>query len=477
MSRLALAIPRRFRALGPSVAESRVAGSAGPGQRPAAPVASTINRQRSSELRGGRTVARSQARQGRGGAACLGGGARLELPRWRRHAGEGAVARPARQPVGSRDVARAARHLPGPPGAAADPILEDDRHPARRAPRRSTSASRPSTRSSCPASFPGSKCGPRYSVGDLARAVRDRDEAVARGDFEGAYELQTDDAQLAARIVHPPLRTWLLDDERARLHRRRGPVAVRRRPDGRRPDRVLARLSLRAASTGSRQAYGAGLAPDRPSGCRRVVEETYRGVLAPPAWAGLRLSDLSLWCSLRTSRMSSTAEAMTATRDPRISHCGQEALDRGHPKAPGSLTRAGRQIPILLRRGSRRVGVHQNTRSDDKTHAHAADDDDGPSPGGATSPRPHGQALSEPALGSAHARAGEKAARQLKHAPRAPHNPGWHRSAGQVTRAAQRHTAYILIAGDHLSTTRRGVIVPSGWPVSAAVTRDVDPYR
>ena len=52
---------------------------------------------------------------------------------------------------------------------------------------------------------------PRYSVGDLARAVRDRDEAVGRGDFEGAYELQTDDAHLAARLVHPPLRAWLLD--------------------------------------------------------------------------------------------------------------------------------------------------------------------------------------------------------------------------------------------------------------------------
>ena len=52
---------------------------------------------------------------------------------------------------------------------------------------------------------------PRYSVGDLARAVRDRDEAVARGDFEGAYELQTDDAQLAADIVHPQLRAWLLE--------------------------------------------------------------------------------------------------------------------------------------------------------------------------------------------------------------------------------------------------------------------------
>jgi hypothetical protein len=52
---------------------------------------------------------------------------------------------------------------------------------------------------------------PRYSVGDLARAVRDRDEAVARGDFDGAYELHTDDAQLAADIVHPQLRAWLLE--------------------------------------------------------------------------------------------------------------------------------------------------------------------------------------------------------------------------------------------------------------------------
>jgi hypothetical protein len=52
---------------------------------------------------------------------------------------------------------------------------------------------------------------PRYSVGDLAQAVRDRDEAVARGDFEGAYELRTDDAQLAARFVDSQLRAWLLE--------------------------------------------------------------------------------------------------------------------------------------------------------------------------------------------------------------------------------------------------------------------------
>jgi hypothetical protein len=52
---------------------------------------------------------------------------------------------------------------------------------------------------------------PRYSVGDLARAVRDRDEAVARGDFAGAYELQTDDTQLAARLLDPQLQRWLLE--------------------------------------------------------------------------------------------------------------------------------------------------------------------------------------------------------------------------------------------------------------------------
>jgi hypothetical protein len=52
---------------------------------------------------------------------------------------------------------------------------------------------------------------PRYSVGDLARAVRDRDEAVARGDFEGAYDLQTDDSELATHLVDPHLRAWLLE--------------------------------------------------------------------------------------------------------------------------------------------------------------------------------------------------------------------------------------------------------------------------
>ena len=62
-----------------------------------------------------------------------------------------------------------------------------------------------------PGILPRIEVRPRYSVGDLARAVRERDEAVGRGDFEGAYELQTDDAQLAARIMHPPLRAWLLD--------------------------------------------------------------------------------------------------------------------------------------------------------------------------------------------------------------------------------------------------------------------------
>ncbi len=62
-----------------------------------------------------------------------------------------------------------------------------------------------------PRILPRIEVRPRYSVGDLARAVRDRDEAVGRGDFEGAYELQTDDAQLAARIVYPPLRAWLLE--------------------------------------------------------------------------------------------------------------------------------------------------------------------------------------------------------------------------------------------------------------------------
>ena len=106
---------------------------------------------------------------------------------------------PARQQVGSRHVARALRHLPGPPGAAVDLILEDintrpgGHHASRQARRR------PSTRSSCPASFPGSKCGRDTALATSARAVRDRDEAVGRGDFEGAYELQTDDAQLAAR--------------------------------------------------------------------------------------------------------------------------------------------------------------------------------------------------------------------------------------------------------------------------------------
>jgi hypothetical protein len=62
-----------------------------------------------------------------------------------------------------------------------------------------------------PRILPRIEVRPRYSVGDLARAVRDRDEAVARGDFDGAYDLQTDDAQLAVRIVHPQLRTWLLE--------------------------------------------------------------------------------------------------------------------------------------------------------------------------------------------------------------------------------------------------------------------------
>jgi hypothetical protein len=62
-----------------------------------------------------------------------------------------------------------------------------------------------------PRILPRIELRPRYSVGHLSQAVRDRDEAVARGDFEGAYDLQTDDTQLAARIVHPPLRTWLLE--------------------------------------------------------------------------------------------------------------------------------------------------------------------------------------------------------------------------------------------------------------------------
>jgi hypothetical protein len=62
-----------------------------------------------------------------------------------------------------------------------------------------------------PGIFPRVEVRPRYSVGDLGRAARDRDQAVARRDFEGAYELQTDDAQLAARIMHPPLQAWLLE--------------------------------------------------------------------------------------------------------------------------------------------------------------------------------------------------------------------------------------------------------------------------
>jgi hypothetical protein len=62
-----------------------------------------------------------------------------------------------------------------------------------------------------PGIVPWIEVRPRYSIGDLARAVRERDEAVARGDFEGAYDLQTDDAQLAARIVDPALRGWLLE--------------------------------------------------------------------------------------------------------------------------------------------------------------------------------------------------------------------------------------------------------------------------
>lgn len=52
---------------------------------------------------------------------------------------------------------------------------------------------------------------PRYRVGDLTQAVRERDEAVARGDFEGAYDVQTDDAQLAARLVDAQMRAWLLE--------------------------------------------------------------------------------------------------------------------------------------------------------------------------------------------------------------------------------------------------------------------------
>jgi hypothetical protein len=62
-----------------------------------------------------------------------------------------------------------------------------------------------------PGILPRVEVRPRYSLGDLGRAVQDRDAAVARGDFEGAYELQSDDAQLAARIMHAPLRAWLLE--------------------------------------------------------------------------------------------------------------------------------------------------------------------------------------------------------------------------------------------------------------------------
>ena len=137
-----------------------------------------------------------------------------------------------------------------------------------------------------PGILPRIEVRPRYSVGDLARAVRDRDEAVARGDFEGAYELQTDDAA-AGRAHHAPAAAGVAArDERARLHHRRGPVALRRRPDGRWPDRVLARLSLRAARADpaervERAWRRTGLAP------AVVVEETYRGGAHGPGSTGL----------------------------------------------------------------------------------------------------------------------------------------------------------------------------------------------
>jgi hypothetical protein len=62
-----------------------------------------------------------------------------------------------------------------------------------------------------PGVLPRIEVRPRYGVGDLAPSVRERDEAVGRGDFDGAYEVQTDDGQRAAPIMHPPLRAWLLD--------------------------------------------------------------------------------------------------------------------------------------------------------------------------------------------------------------------------------------------------------------------------
>ncbi len=118
-----------------------------------------------------------------------------------------------------------------------------------------------------PGILPRIEVRPRYSVGDLARAVRDRDEAVGRGDFEGAYELQTEDAQLAAPIMHPPLRAWLLERTRPASSSSGTGYSTPA------PEWTLAGSSTGSTisarcSSGSRRACGASLAPDRPSGCR-----------------------------------------------------------------------------------------------------------------------------------------------------------------------------------------------------------------
>ena len=88
--------------------------------------------------------------------------------------------------------------------------------------------------------------------------------------------LQTDDADLAVRLVHPPLRAWLLDTNAPGFIIAGDRLLYARLPNGPRPDRVLARLSLRAVRADP--AEPVERAWPRTGRAPTVVDEaTYRG--------------------------------------------------------------------------------------------------------------------------------------------------------------------------------------------------------